>query len=185
MKSSWNFEHFDKKDDARRFCNFEITHSEKLVRKISKKLRLRETFNKQHGKWAKELLKSASQHLYQIHSSLPSQLSWKTFLLLTWQILALLVNTLAADERYPVLNSDNLTISIEIQLSQKKKTFSQFFARFLKSSINLNISKKRLPFINFVFPKLRSPKRWSDKCLKSPRFIPAFDKQMVNVPKHC
>ena len=133
LKSSWNFEHFDKKDDADRFCIFEITHSENVVRKISKKLSLREPFNKQHGKLPEALLKPASQHLYHIHWSLPSQLSWKKSLLLTCQILGLLVNTLAADERYPVLNRDNLTIPIEMQLSQKQKTFSQSFAWFLKS----------------------------------------------------
>ena len=154
MKSSWNFEHFDKKDDAHRFCNFEITHSEKLVRKISKKLRLRETFNKQHGKWAKELLKSASQHLYLIHSSLPSQLSWKTFLLLTWQILALLVNTLAADERYPVLNSDNLTISIEIQLSQKKKNVFSIFCSIFEILNKFKYFQKKVALHKFCVSEI-------------------------------
>ena len=55
-------------------------------------------------------------------------------LLLTHQIFWLLVNTLAADEKYPVLNRDNLMIPIQMQLSQKQKTFSQFLAPFLKSS---------------------------------------------------
>ena len=55
---------------------------------------------------------------------------------LTCQILGLLANTFAADENYPVLNRDNLTISIQIQLSQKQKTFSQFFAVFLKFTLN-------------------------------------------------
>ena len=32
LKCSWNFEHFDKKDDAYRFCNFEITDTENVVR---------------------------------------------------------------------------------------------------------------------------------------------------------
>ena len=50
--------------------------------------------------------------------------------------MGLLANTLAADEMYRVLNRDNLTISIEMQLSQKQKMFSQLFARFLKSPIN-------------------------------------------------
>ena len=48
----------------------------------------------------------------------------------------MLVNTLAADGKYPVLNRDNLTIPIQMQLSQKQKTFSQFFAAFLKSTLN-------------------------------------------------
>ena len=94
---------------------------------MSKKSRFRGCFDKQYGKRAQALLKSASQHLYHIHRSLPRKLSWKKSLLLTCQILGLLVNTLAADEKYPVLNRDNLTIPIQMQLSQKQKTFSQFF----------------------------------------------------------
>ena len=52
LKSRWNFEHFDKKDDVHRFCNFEITDSENVVRKMSKEPRFREPFDKQHGKRA-------------------------------------------------------------------------------------------------------------------------------------
>ena len=103
---------------------------------MSKKSRFRGSFDKQHGKRAQELLKSASQHIYQISGGLSRQLSLKRSLLLTCQILGLLVNTLAADEKYPVLNRDNLTIPIQMQLSQKQKTFSQFFAAFLKSTLN-------------------------------------------------
>ena len=103
---------------------------------MSKKSRFRHQLENQHDKRMQGLFKSVSQHLYHIHWSLPSQLSWKTSLLLTCQILGLLVNTLAADEKYPVLNRDNLTIPIQMQLSQKQKTFSQFFAAFLKSTLN-------------------------------------------------
>ena len=39
---------------------------------MSKKSRLRGPFNKEHGKRAEPLLKSASQHLYEIDLSLPS-----------------------------------------------------------------------------------------------------------------
>ena len=100
---------------------------------MSKKSHFRGPFEKQHGKLLEVLFKSASQHLYHFQWSLPSQLSWKKNLLLTWKILGLLVNTLAADEKYPVLNRDNLTIPIQMQLSQKQKTFSEFFDGFLKS----------------------------------------------------
>ena len=89
------------------------------------------------------LLKSPSQHLYHIGWSLPSELSWKKSPVLRCQILGLLVNTLAADEKNPVLNRDNLTIPIQMQLSQKKKTFSKFFARFLKSKINFKYFQKK------------------------------------------
>ena len=52
---------------------------------------------------------------------------------MTIPIFGMLVNTLAADEKNPVLNRANLTKPIQMQLSRKQKTFSQFFAAFSKS----------------------------------------------------
>ena len=101
---------------------------------MSKKFRFRGCFEKQYGKRAQELLKSASQHLYQIDWSLGAKLCSKKSLLLTWQILGLLVNTLGTDEKYRVLNRYNLTISTQMQLAQNKKKFSGFFAAFLLNS---------------------------------------------------
>ena len=103
---------------------------------MSKKARFRGPFDKQHGKRAQALLKSTLQHLDDIHHSQLRELSWKKSLLLTCKILGLLVNTLAADEKYPVLNRNNLTLSIRMQLSQKQKPFSHFFAEFLKSRLS-------------------------------------------------
>ena len=139
--SRWNFEHFDKKDSL---IEFEITDSENLVRWMSKKPWLREPFGKQHGKRAGALLESASQQLCHIHWSMPSKLSWETSLLITCEILGLLVNTLAPDEKYPVLTRDNFTIPIQMQLSQKQITFSQCFAAFLKSRLNFKNFEKNI-----------------------------------------
>ena len=100
---------------------------------MSKKSRFRGSFDKQHGKRAQELLKSASKRIYQISGRHVNEIEFEKISLLTCQILGLLVNTLAADEKYPVLNRDNLTIPIQMQLSQKQKTFSEFFDGFLKS----------------------------------------------------
>ena len=72
-----------------------------------------------------------------------SQLSWKKSLLLTCHILGLLVNTLAADEMYPLLKRDNLTIPIQMQLSQKQKTFSQIFPAFLEFRSNFEYFEKK------------------------------------------
>ena len=94
----------------------------------------RRPFEKQHGKRAQWHLKW--QCLYHTYWLLQSQLTWKKSLLLTSQILGLLFNTLAADEKYLVLNGGNLTIPIQMQLSQKQNIFSQFFALFLKSRFN-------------------------------------------------
>ena len=107
-----------------------------------KKSCFRGPYNKQHGKRAEPLWKSASQHLYHIYWSLPSKLSWKKSLFLICQILGLLVNTLPADEKYLVLNRDNLTIAIEMLLSQKQKSFAQFFAVFLKFRMNFQYFEK-------------------------------------------
>ena len=110
---------------------------------MSKKCRFTGPFDKQHGKRAQALLKSASQHHYHIHRSLLNKLSWKKSLLLTCKILGLLVNTLATDEKYPVLNRDNLTIPIQMQLSQKQKTFSQIFPAFLEFRSNFEYFEKK------------------------------------------
>ena len=62
------------------------------------------------------------------------------------KILGLFVNTLTVDDKYYMLNRDNLTTSIQIQLSQKQKTFSQFFFAFLKSIFNYkHLSKNNDP----------------------------------------
>ena len=103
---------------------------------MSKKSCFRRPFDKQHGKRAKALLKSASQQLYHIHQHFPMKLSRKESLLLRSKILGLLVNTLATDEKYPVLNRENLTIPIQMQIPKKKNCFWKFFGAFLKSRLN-------------------------------------------------
>ena len=51
-------------------------------------------------------------------------------------MLRLFVNTLTADDKHYLLNRDNLTPPIELQLSQKQKSFSHFFFVSLKSILN-------------------------------------------------
>ena len=99
--------------------------------------------------------------------------------------MGLLVNTLAAQEKDPVLNRENLTMPIQMQLSQKQKFFSEFFAVFLKSSWNFKHFEKRISLKAFVFPKLRTLKTWLDKCLKNLVSEDPSTRDMVNVPKHC
>ena len=47
------------------------------------------------------------------------ELTLKKSLLVTWEILRLFVNILTADDKYSLVDSDNLTQPIQIQLSQK------------------------------------------------------------------
>ena len=146
MKSGINFEHFDKKVDAHRFCNSEIRDFENLLRKMSREPRF---------------------ILYHTHWLLGTKFLSKRSGLLTCQILGLLLNTLPTDEKYPVLNRGNLTTSIQMQLSQKQKTFSQFFPAFFESSLIFVCFEKKMTLAPFVFLKLRTLKTWLDKCLKS------------------
>ena len=50
--------------------------------------------------------------------------------------MGLLLNRLAANENYLVLHRDNLRIPIQMQLSEKQKIFSRFFAAFLECLSN-------------------------------------------------
>ena len=46
------------------------------------------------------------------------------------------VNILTAEEKYSLLNRDNLKQPIHMQLSQKEKTCSEFLSQFLKSRLS-------------------------------------------------
>ena len=79
-------------------------------------------------------------------------------MLVLCKILGLFVNTLSEDDRYCLLYKDNLLQPIQILLSQKQKTFSQFFSPFLKSTLNFEHFQKKLNLIADIFPKLPSTK---------------------------
>ena len=113
------------------------------VRSISIKSRFKGAFPRQHGKRAQTLSKFSWQHLYHIYWSLWTQLSYKKSLLVRCKIWRHFPNTLSVDGKYSLLNRDNLTRQIQMQLSQKQKTFSWFFFGFLKSSLSLNVFKKK------------------------------------------
>ena len=66
------------------------------------------------------------------------------------KILRLFVKTLTVNDKHYLLNRDNLPRAIQMQLSQKKKTFSEFF---------FAVSKSILDFKHF--PKKDDPRRLS------------------------
>ena len=67
-------------------------------------------------------------------------------------MLGLLVDTLADDEEYLVPHREYLTMPIQMQLSQKQKNFSKFFAAFLKFSLNFkHFEKKDQPHSFCIF----------------------------------
>ena len=115
-----------------------------LVWSMSKKSPFKGSFEKQHGKCAQTLLKFAWQHLYQIYWSLLTHESYKKNLLVISKISRLFINTLIADFKYSLFNRDNLMQPIQMQLSRKQETFSDFFSAFLKSVLNFEHFLKKV-----------------------------------------
>ena len=70
------------------------------------------------------------------------------------EIYVAFVNTLAADGKYLVQYFYNLQLPIQMQLSEKRNNFSQFFFHFWNLHQILNILKKSMMVIDNMFPKL-------------------------------
>ena len=52
------------------------------------------------------------------------------------EVLGVFVNTLSADDKHPVQDCQNLQLPIQMQLSEKRKTFCDSFVPFLQSTSN-------------------------------------------------
>ena len=70
-------------------------------------------------------------------------MGWKKSLLVIQKIQSLFVNTLTADDKHYLVNRDILAQRIQMQLSQKQKTFSELFFAFLKSKFNFKQFPKK------------------------------------------
>ena len=79
-------------------------------------------------------------------------------LLVICKILSLFLNIFTADDKYSLLNRDNLMRPIEMKLSHKQKRFSELFSPVLKSSLSFEHFQKKMPLRANVFPRLRTPK---------------------------
>ena len=53
------------------------------------------------------------------------------------------LNILTFDDKYSLLNRDNLRQPIQMQLSQKEKTCSEFVSAFLKARLNFEYFQKK------------------------------------------
>ena len=70
-------------------------------------------------------------------------MNWKISLVLLGEIFWRFLNTLTADGRYPIEDWENLPFLIQMQLSEKRKTFSHFFFHLWTLHQTLNILKKK------------------------------------------
>ena len=64
-------------------------------------------------------------------------------MLVLCKILAPFVNTLTDNGKYSFLYRDNLTQKIQVLLSRKPNTFSEFFCAFLKSTLHFEHFQKK------------------------------------------
>ena len=87
-----------------------------LVRPLSKKRCFRTFFESQHVKSCQTLVKSALAHFYYIFSSFWRKMTRKISLSFKFEIVGVFVNTFTSDYKYPVPDSKNFQVAIQIQL---------------------------------------------------------------------
>ena len=78
-----------------------------LVRLLSKKRSFRTRFDCQHVKGSQILRKSQWDRFFHVFPSFSENLIWKMFPLVIGEILGVYVNTLTADDKYPVQDCEN------------------------------------------------------------------------------
>ena len=133
------------------------------------------------------MLKSNRERLCDIYWSVWRKSSWKKSLLVICKILGLFVTKLTAHDKYSVLYRGNLLQHFQMQLSQKRKTFSTFFFFFCIFAIQIQFwtfSKKRWPSELMCSWTSGLRKTWLDKCLKSPVSEDPLRSNMINAPGH-
>ena len=94
-------------------------------------------------------------------------------------MLVVFANTLTPDGKYPVQGCENLQLPLQMQLSEKGKTFSQFFVPFLESTSYFKNFETNMIVTANAFPKLRTLKILVRILSKKRRFRTRFDSQHV------
>ena len=89
------------------------------------------------------------------------------------------INTLTADNMDSLLNRDNSTQQIQMQLSQKQKNFITIFSSTPETQFKFSTfqKKKNMTVVADLFPKLRTPKQVVRSMSKRSRFRRPFQKQ--------
>ena len=108
----------------------------RFVRKLSQEHRFRTGFGSQYVKDSQMLAQFPWERFYHIFLSLSVKLIWEMSPLVSAEMLGLSFNTLTSDGKYPVAVCESLQLPIQMQLSEKWKAFSKFFALILDSTSN-------------------------------------------------
>ena len=91
------------------------------------------------------------RHYYPIFPCIWDILSWEKSALVWSEILTLFVNTLTAHNKYSRCNVHNFAQQVKTPLSQKEKTFCQFFIEILKCAFNLEHFEKKDEYPSLIF----------------------------------
>ena len=76
-----------------------------------------------------------------------------------YEILRPFVNGLTADDKYSGTNMKNLPQQFKTPLSQKQKTFSQFFIAFLECAWNLEHFQKKDEYASLILSEISEAER--------------------------
>ena len=138
-----------------------------FVRPLCKKRRFGTRFDTQHDKVSQILAEFPCEHFYHVFFSFWEKLVWNISPVLLGEILGMFLNTLSADGKYPIRDWENLPLAMQMQLSEKRKTFLQFFVPFMDSASNFkHFEKKRCsPYLTY-FRSYRLWKSWLEQSLK-------------------
>ena len=95
------------------------------------------------------------------------------------EILGVFVKTLTANDKYLVLDCKKLPLPIPTQLSEKRKTFSQYFIAFLESTSNFKDFERKYDRHSQSISELQTVKNLVRTLSKKPRLRTRFDTQDV------
>ena len=115
----------------------------KFVRPLCENPHFRRSFHKQHMKVSQKLLKYPWENVYEVFLSFWEKLISKMSPLLLPEILLVFLNRLTAEAKYPIEDWENLPLPMQMELSDKQKTFSQVFVLFLESTSNIKHFEKK------------------------------------------
>ena len=118
------------------------------------------TFRQATWEAPQKILKFEPHHLYHIYWSLCRILNWRKPLLVICKVLTMFVNIFTADDKYSLLNRDDLRQPIQMQLPQKEKTFSEFVSEILQAILHFK-----------HFQKIDAPDRWCISEVTGPKHV--------------
>ena len=86
-------------------------------------------------------------------------LSLKKYILVMCKMLWLFVNTFTANDKYSPVHKDNFTQRIQMELSQKQKTFSWFPSAVLKYKLKFQRFQKKVELRSECISGIRDSQR--------------------------